>query len=81
MTRERTIEDEYFRNLFMDAPFAYQSLDEDGKFIEVNNAWTEMMGYSHDEVIGKWFGSFLDPESGSQELFSENFPCFKERFL
>jgi len=75
---ERKRLDDLYRNLFLEAPFSYQSLDDDGKFIEANNAWLKMMGYSRDEVVGKWFGSFLDDESDAQQLFATNFPCFKE---
>ena len=67
-----------YRDLFLKAPFAYQSLNDEGKLIEANLAWLNMMGYSRSEIIGEWFGSFLDPETESQKLFAENFPCFKE---
>ena len=48
-----------FRRLFEVAPLGYQSLDIDGKFIEVNQAWLDMLGYARDEVIGQDFQSFL----------------------
>lgn len=67
-----------YRELFMKAPFAYQSLDDDGKFIEVNQHWLTMMGYSRDEIIGQWFGSFLDPATESLQVFAENFSRFKD---
>ena len=54
--------DERFRVLFEKAPLSYQSLDFNGYFIEVNQKWLDMLGYSRDEVIGKWFGDFLTPE-------------------
>jgi len=60
-----------FRRLYEQTPLGYQSLDSQGHFIEVNEAWLNMMGYSRSEVIGKWFGDFLAPH----EL-----DAFKQRF-
>ena len=59
------------------APLAYQSLDEQGRFLEVNPAWLEALGYRREEVIGRWFGDFLAPEY--VEPFRKRFPLFKER--
>ncbi|NCB41356.1 MAG: PAS domain-containing sensor histidine kinase [Clostridia bacterium] len=67
-------EDRY-RLLFEDAPLGYQSLDGDGKFIDVNDAWLRMLGYEKQEVVGAWFGDFLAQDQ--IELFKENFPKFK----
>ena len=69
--------EERFRMLFDRAPIGYQSLDIDGNLVEVNGAWLEMLGYSHKEVIGKWFGDFLAPDF--VEAFRERFPLFKEQ--
>jgi diguanylate cyclase (GGDEF)-like protein/PAS domain S-box-containing protein len=67
--------EERFSLLFERAPLGYQSLDEEGCFIEVNQAWVETLGYTNDEVIGRWFGDFLAPEY--VEAFRERFPIFK----
>jgi PAS domain S-box-containing protein len=64
-----------FRLLYERAPIAYQSLNNDGYLVEVNETWLDKMGYSRQDVIGKWFGDFLAPEC--VELFRENFPKFK----
>jgi PAS domain S-box-containing protein len=69
--------EERFRSLFERAPLGYQSLDTDGKFIEVNDAWLEALGYAREEVIGRWFGDFLAPES--VQGFRERFTAFKAR--
>lgn len=66
-----------FQLLFTRAPLGYQSLDFDGKFIEVNPKWLETLGYQKEEVIGKWFGDFLCPEY--VEGFRERFPLFKSQ--
>jgi len=67
--------DERFQMLFNNAPLGYQSLDFDGHFIEVNQKWLETLGYSSEEVIGKWFGDFLSPDY--LEGFRQRFPLFK----
>ncbi len=67
--------EERFHLLFNDAPVGYQSLDFDGYFIEVNQQWLDTLGYTRDEVIGKWFGDFLSPEY--QDGFREQFQLFK----
>jgi PAS domain S-box-containing protein len=81
ITRRRKAEDdlrhseEKFRLLFEKAPLGYQSLDEDGIIREVNQAWLDIMGYSRQEVIGRWFGDFLPPDYF--ERFPERFACLK----
>jgi len=66
---------ERFKTLFHKTPIAYQSLDEQGRFIEVNDSWLETLGYHRDEVIGKSFADFLHPSM--QNHFRDNFPRFK----
>ncbi|MBI4800422.1 MAG: PAS domain S-box protein, partial [Desulfarculus sp.] len=68
--------EERFRLLFEEAPLAYQSLDEEGRILEVNQAWLKALGYQRHQVIGRWFGSFLPEEFIPH--FHKNFPCFKE---
>lgn len=66
-----------FRSLFENAPLAYQSLDENGRFLDVNRKWLEALGYAaKDDVVGKWFGDFLAPDF--KEHFDINFPMFKQ---
>jgi PAS domain S-box-containing protein len=74
-TRALRQSEERFRALFQQAPLGYQSLDAEGHFIEVNQAWLETLGYLREEVIGKWFGDFLAPEF--VPAFRERFPQFK----
>jgi two-component system cell cycle sensor histidine kinase/response regulator CckA len=75
--KERTLMDnqERFRQLYERAPLAYQSLNEQGRLIEVNQAWLDMLGYSRDEVIGRSMGEFLSKEW--RKHFKQNFPRFK----
>lgn len=69
--------EEQFENFFQRAPLGYQSLDEEGYFLEVNEAWLEALGYKREEVVGKRFVDFLAPEY--VEGFRNRFPIFKER--
>jgi PAS domain S-box-containing protein len=67
--------DDRFELLYEKLPLGYQSLDENGRFIAINERWLEILGYSREEVVGKWFGDFL-AESFVQP-FRERFPLFK----
>jgi PAS domain S-box-containing protein len=67
--------EQHFRLLYERSPLGYQSLDADGFFIEVNQAWLHILGYNREEVIGHWFGDFLIPEM--VDAFRERFPLFK----
>ena len=64
-----------FRLLFEKAPLPYQSLDEDGCLIEVNQNFLETLGYRREEVIGRNFAEFLLPEWKAH--FKEKFPLLK----
>ncbi len=65
-----------FRQLFNEAPICYHSLDKEGHFIDINQAWSNLSGYSREEVIGRWIGDFLSDKSKS--VFPETFRLFKE---
>ena len=64
-----------FRRLFEQTPIAYQSLDEDGCLIEVNQAWLDMLDYAKKDVLGRSFAEFLAP--GLQDDFTVRFERFK----
>ena len=53
--------EERFRLLYEQAPIGYQSLDKEGNFLSVNETWLAMLGYSREEVVGRWFGDFPRP--------------------
>ncbi|MHA2368243.1 MAG: PAS domain S-box protein [Candidatus Hodarchaeales archaeon] len=65
-----------FRLMFENAPLGYQSLDENGHLLDVNQAWLDITGYSREEVIGRRLTDFLIPKY--HEKFQINFPLFKE---
>jgi len=54
----------------------FQSLDNQGKIIHVSDGWLEKLGYDRKEVIGKFFGTFLDDKSLPQ--VQKNFPHLKD---
>jgi len=56
-------------------PAAYQSLDSDGRFLDVNSRWLEMLGYDREEVIGRWFGDFI--VEAERDALPERFERFK----
>jgi PAS domain S-box-containing protein len=49
-----------YKDLFMNAPLAYQSLDMQGKILDVNKAWLELLGYKKEEIQGRGVCSFVD---------------------
>lgn len=69
--------EEKFKTLYENAPLSYQSLDNNGCFIDINPTWEKTLGYSKEEVIGKWYGDFLHPDF--VDHFRVNFPAFKQR--
>lgn len=82
ITARRMIEEaleaseERFRAFFHLAPLAYQSLDQGGCFLEVNDTWCELLGYARSEVVGKNFADVLTSDCVGHFLY--NFPCFLE---
>jgi len=66
-----------FRHLFENAPLGYQSLNEAGDLIEINETWCALLGYTKEEVLGKNFGEFVHPDSPLK--FADNFPKFKRQ--
>ncbi len=67
--------EERFKLLFEQAPVGYQSLDENGCFIDVNETWLSMFGYGKDEVIGQSFINYITPEDKNK--FKKYFAIFK----
>ena len=67
--------EQHFRLLYEESPVAYHSLDAEGRFLEVNEAWLKLLGYGRDEVVGHWFRDFFVPSE--VDLFRERFSRFK----
>lgn len=68
---------EIFKALYDDAPLGYQSLDENGCFVIVNDTYAKLLGYRKEEMIGKFFGDFMSEESTKN--VNSSFSAFKER--
>jgi PAS domain S-box-containing protein len=66
--------EKHYRELYEQSPAGYQSLDQNGVFIEVNRLWLDTLGYQKEEVIGHWFGEFVASED--LDKFKKNFPRF-----
>src|SRR6056297_3080895 len=69
--------EEKYRAMYTNAPLPYQSLDAEGRFIDVNPAWLTTLGYTREEVIGEKYSDFLHPDW--KPHFETNFPAFKKR--
>ncbi len=67
--------EERFRQMFTNAPMPYQSLDEHGNFLDINQTFLDLLGYSRKEIIGRNFAEILHPDR--KEHFRQNFPRFK----
>ena len=65
-------------DLYNNAPCGYHSLDENGVILNINDTELKWLGYTREEVVGRLtFADILTPES--REIFTRNFPVFKER--
>jgi PAS domain S-box-containing protein len=69
--------EEKYRALYDNAPLSYQSLDEHGRFLDVNPTWLKTLGYEREEVVGKSYADFLHPDWIPH--FEKNFPEFKRK--
>jgi two-component system cell cycle sensor histidine kinase/response regulator CckA len=56
------------RDLYESSPVPYQSLGIDGVLLDVNDAWTGMLGYDREEVVGRKLGDFLAGDDGGVDL-------------
>ena len=63
-----------FRSLFEEVPIAYQSLDIEGRYLDVNKGLCTLLGYSPDELLGKPFDDFWP--SDARQFFPDEFSSF-----
>lgn len=75
--------EERFRQAVVNAPFPIMIHAHDGEIVQINQVWTELTGYTHDEIptIATWtqkaYGECLDNERtplGSNSLTTELCP-------
>ncbi len=71
------VQEKRYRHLYDNMPLAYQSLDQEGIFLDVNPAWLDVMGYEKHEVIGHDFTDFLPP--AERDRFHRHFASFKNK--
>jgi PAS domain S-box-containing protein len=64
--------EERYRDLFENATDLIQSVDIEGRFQYVNNAWKQVLGYSDQEVAGMSFTDIIHPDERDhcQDLFA-----------
>ncbi len=53
----------HFRDLFEKSPIPILLLDKKGKVTDINHAWSELMNYNRDEVLGKSIEYFIHLDS------------------
>jgi PAS domain S-box-containing protein len=69
-------EQERFRLFYERSPLGYQSLNTDGRILDINPTWLRVLGYQRNKVVGRWFGDLLTPDS--RRVFPRRFARFKE---
>ncbi len=77
LEQELIASEQKYRALYENAPLSYHSLDEHGRFLDINPAWLRTLGYQRQEVVGKDYADFLHPEW--KPHFQKNFQEFKRR--
>ncbi|MCD8553632.1 PAS domain-containing sensor histidine kinase [Seleniivibrio sp.] len=65
------------RELIKRSSLGYQSIDINGMLLDVNQVWLDTMGYSSEEVVGKWFGNFI--HETYLEKFKKGFAHLREK--
>ncbi len=65
-----------FRIFYEEAPLAYQSLDGDGRIMEANHAWSELLGHRLAEVEGRNIKELLGASSAA--AFDETYARLKK---
>jgi len=66
-----------FRDLFEYLPIAYQSVDSEGRWLDVNQKMADLLGFARPEdMLGLRFVDYWDPSSRDQ--FETEFARFKE---
>jgi len=65
-----------FQSLVERAALGHQCLDESGNVTDTDQAWLDSLGYSREEVTGKWLGDFLAPND--RERFEVMFQELKK---
>lgn len=61
-----------FQSTFEQAPFGILNLKGDGRVLEANQRFCDLLGYAHDEVLGRYCWEFTHPEDrdATQHLYA-----------
>jgi len=65
-----------YRSLYHHTPAMLHSIDINGRIVSVSDYWSEVMGYRHEDVIGRRLTAFFSEESrryAEEEVFPEFF--------
>ncbi|MBE9521482.1 MAG: PAS domain S-box protein, partial [Proteobacteria bacterium] len=68
--------DKRYRSLYHNTPAMLHSIDSEGRLVSVSNYWSEVLGYTEEEVIGRKLTDFFTEESrihAEQVVFPEFF--------
>jgi len=57
-----------FRELFDEAPVGYHEIDKEGKITRVNRTELDMLGYTPEEMLGRYVYEFVTEEISSQSV-------------
>jgi diguanylate cyclase (GGDEF)-like protein/PAS domain S-box-containing protein len=56
-----------FKAIFDEAPVGYHELDAEGRIVRINRTELDMLGYSSQEVLGKFVWEFIGEQNASRE--------------
>jgi PAS domain S-box-containing protein len=65
------------QNILQNIPIAFQTLDKEGKILDINNYWLALLGYERNDVTGKPFINFIQPNYISS--FKDHFQLLEEK--
>ncbi|MFC1839676.1 PAS domain S-box protein [Thermodesulfobacteriota bacterium] len=60
--------EERFRELYNDAPVGYMEIDSEGRITSVNRKELEMLGYTSEEIEGRFLADFIMEETASESI-------------
>lgn len=61
-----------FKELFDSAPVGYHEIDAQGRIVNINRTELEMLGYSREEMLGKYVWQFvLNPEASQKRVLAK----------
>lgn len=69
--------EERYRTIFFNAPVGIEVIDSEGRFLSVNRAFCEMLGYTEEELTGRSFRDITFPPDLAVSI--ENFKAVARR--